>query len=294
MDKLLKLLEEMHVDIVSFCEKLGMSFDEVSEAANSSHDAYTELCLLYASVISDEQLLYPKLLEFFSPYVSDKEEIAAFITQALRLRQNVIPRRMLNSIERLVTLADDTEIIRPGKHPLKIFYFVVCIETLYSLSGSSLSKLGMVKDFFNSYILEQDKELILKGFRRDLSDNRFNVHRLPEETFVEYEARLNGPTVDRTFNTQVTMEIFASVINELRNCFAHEGDYWQFHFAESDHTVMNSLLVAENREEFLQMKNGADPAHFKRVYSVDLSYEQFKGACVRGFINFVRSSLQIT
>ncbi len=248
MDKLLKLLEEMHVDIDTFCEKLEMSYEEVAAAANASHDAYTELGLLYASVINDEQHLYPKLLEFFSPYVSDKEEIAAFITQVLRLRQNLIPRRMLNSIERLVTLADDTEIIRPGKHPLKIFYFVVCIETLYSLSGSNLSKLGMVKDFFNSYILEQDKQLILNGFRRDLSDNRFNVHRQPEETFVQYEARLNGPTVDRTLNTQVTMEIFARVINELRNCFAHEGDYWKFHFAESDHTVMNSLIVAEKEK----------------------------------------------
>lgn len=293
MDKLLKLLEEMHVDIVSFCEKLGMSYDEVVNTANSSHDAYTELGLLYGAVINDEQYLYPRLLDFFIPYVSDIEEIATFITQALRLRQNFIPRRMLNSIERLVTLADDTEIIRPGKHTLKIFYFVVCIETLYSLSGSNLSKLGMVKDFFNSYILEQDKQLILNGFRRDLSDNRFNVHRQPEETFVEYEARLNGPTIDRTFNTQVTMEVFASVINELRNCFAHEGDYWQFHFAESDHTVMNSLIVTENRVDFLQMKNGVDPAHFRRVYSVDLSYEQFKGACVRGFIEVAKQHLSI-
>lgn len=294
MDKLLKLLEEMHVDLTEFCQKMGMSFEEVAAAANTSHDAYVDLGLLYGAVINDEQYLYPKLLEFFSPYVSDKEEIATFITQVLQLRQNFIPRRMLNSIERLVTLADDTEIIRPGKHSLKIFYFVVCIETLYSLSESNLSKLGMVKDFFNSYIPEQDKQLILKGFRRDLSDNRFNVHRQPEETFVEYEARLNGPTVDRTFNTQVTMEIFASVINELRNCFAHEGDYWQFHFAESDHTVMNSLIVTENREEFLQMKSGVDPAHFRRVYSVDLSYEQFKGACVRGFIEIARSHLQVT
>ncbi|AIQ37203.1 hypothetical protein R50345_22730 [Paenibacillus sp. FSL R5-0345] len=294
MEKLLKLLEEMHVDIDSFCEKLGMSFEEVAAAANASHDAYTELGLLYASVINDEQHLYPKLLEFFSPYVSDKEEIAAFITQVLRLRQNFIPRRMLNSIERLVTLADDTEIIRPGKHSLKIFYFVVCIETLYSLVGSHLKKYEIIIDFFNSYIPEPDKQLILKGFRRNLSDDKFNVYRQPEETYEEHVARLKGPTVDSTFNTLVTMEIFARVINELRNCFAHEGDYWKFHFAESDHTVMNSLIVAENKEEFLQVKNGADPTHFRRVYSVDLSYEQFKGACVRGFIEIARSHLQAT
>lgn len=62
---------------------------------------------------------------------------------------------MINSIERLITIADDMEIIRKGKHNLKIFYFVVCIETLYVLAGVELNKGMMVKDFLITTLMKR-------------------------------------------------------------------------------------------------------------------------------------------
>lgn len=280
---ILDWLKEANVPLSLFCEKLEISTEyALNVASTADSDTQFDLYYQFVTTLNDEEL-FPKLIDFFCPYFTNKKVLASFISSILKLRNNNIPRRMLNSIERLVTLADDTETIRPGKHCLKIFYFVVCIETLYKLAEIKMnSKTLTVIDFFTKYIAEDDQQLILDLFHRNLADDKFHVYRLPSETDEQYEERMNT-SVDRTFNTRVTMEVFARVINELRNGFAHEGDYWHFHFSEGDHSVMNSLVVAESHKEVQQKSKG------KRIYSVDLTYDQFKAACVRGYVHLVNS-----
>ncbi|OUS74851.1 hypothetical protein B1748_19915 [Paenibacillus sp. MY03] len=285
MSTLLRMLEEANVPLSVFCEKLDLSEDQALEIANTAdEDAQMDAYLYFVTAMNDESL-FPELMEFYAPFVSDKEELAAFITSALRLRSNNIPRRMLNSVHRLVTLADAMDEVRPGKDSLKIFYFVVCIETLYSLAGAEMLKYKIVIDFFNQFIEADDKRLILERFRRSLGDERYRFKQLSHETETEYKARINNS--DR-LSTQITMEIFARIINEIRNCFAHEGNYWNFSFANSDYSMMNSVTVAENHVEFNRKRDRGNEGQ-RRVYEVDLTYDQFKSACIRAFLQFIRA-----
>ncbi|MUG85712.1 hypothetical protein GNP92_05015 [Paenibacillus timonensis] len=288
MSTLLKLIEEANIPLSFFCEKLGLNVEEIQNIASThDDDAQMDLYFHFITVLNDEDLL-PKLMEFYAPFVSDKDELAAFISSALRLRSNPVPRRMLNSAHRLITLADQMDEVRPGKDSLKIFYYVVCIESLYFLrNGDAENKTLTIVDFFTNYIEEHDQQLIMDRFHRNLADEKYNVHQRPDETYDEYLERLNT-SVDRTFNTRVSMDVFARVINEIRNCFAHEGDYWNFHFASGSHSVMNSLIVAENQVES-GLKRKRIIEGLKRIYSVDLTYEQFKAACIRGYLQFIRA-----
>lgn len=52
----------------------------------------------------------------------------------------LIPRRMLNTVNRLVSVASDMEKIRPGKDIFKIIFLVTCVETLQQLSGKTEPK----------------------------------------------------------------------------------------------------------------------------------------------------------
>ncbi|WDH95741.1 hypothetical protein PUW24_16190 [Paenibacillus urinalis] len=291
MSTLLDLLNEANVQLSLFCEKLEITEDHALEIATTAdYDTQMDTYLQFVTVLNDESLL-PELLDFYAPFVKDKGELVAFITSVLRLRSNNVPRRMLNSVHRLLTLADAMDEVRPGKDSLKVFHFVVCIESLYHLrDGDVDNKTLAVIDFFTNYIEEDDRLLILDCFHRNLADEKFNIHKRPGENYEEYQERLDT-SVDRTFNTRVTIDIFARVVNEIRNCFAHEGDYWNFHFANGDHTMMNSLTVAESQTE-ASLKRKRIFSGLRRIYSVDLTYEQFKAACVRGYLQFIRSYIE--
>lgn len=283
MSTLQHLLKEANVPISLFCEKLGITEDHALEISRTAdNDTQINTYWQFLSAWNDEAL-FPKLVDFYSPYLDNKEELASFVSLILKLRDNNIPRRMLNSIERLISLADDIEVIRPGQHCLKIFHFVVCIETIYFLSGCEMEKYKIVIDFFTNYVKDEDKRTILEQFRRDPADDRFFLQQLSNETDAQYK--------ERTTNNQLTMEVFARVINEIRNCFAHEGNYWNFHFADSEYTVLNSLVVAENYKDYKQISEGKIDG-LERVYSVDLTYDQFKSACVRGFTQFVKEYIK--
>lgn len=117
-----------------------------------------------------------------------------------------IPRRMLNCVERMVSAARDMEQIRRGKDVFKIVFIVTCIETLQKLSGRDDSKKEMLFDFFETHTSEEDKHFIAKRFAHD--DEEHVLSKKHEDSFKQ----------------------FVGVINEYRNCAAHEGDYWNYCF----------------------------------------------------------------
>lgn len=290
MFNLYKVLDEVKVTISFFCEKIGISEHELNQLVeNGKRDTQMDLYFKFVIAVNDEELM-SRLIVFFESFSEESEQLIVLIQDILLYKKSNVPRRMLNSVERLITLADDTEKIRPGKHSLKIFFFVVCIESLYTLANINMNKTMMVIDFFDKYVSESDKVLIKDSFQRNLADEKFHVHQKKDETEEQYKLRMST-VVDHTFNTQVSVEVFARVINELRNSFAHEGDYWGFHFAEGDHEVINTVVVAENHEESKQ-KNKGEIEGFQRIYTVNMSYEQFKLICIRGFIQFVRSHFE--
>lgn len=122
------------------------------------------------------------------------------------IKENVFyPRRMLNAVERFVSVARDMEQIRAGKDVFKIVFIISCLENLQNLGNPSLaskSKVQTLLDFFGNYTSDSDKQYIRTHFRHD-DDDPFD----PEED---------------------SFKQFIGVLNEYRNCAAHEGDYWDY------------------------------------------------------------------
>lgn len=92
-----------------------------------------------------------------------------------------IPRRMLNTVERLVMAARDMEQIRRGKDVFKIVFLVTCVESLQNLIGYGKSKRDQLFDFFENYVNDGDKEYIASHFILD-----------GEDVFTAYDGWVQG------------------------------------------------------------------------------------------------------
>ena len=218
------------------------------------------------------QEYFDQLVDFYKNYIDDIDELKRFMKDVFECHKNTndnIPRLMINNTMRLSMLANDMEIIRPGKDAIKITYLVTCIETLYKISckttdrdGRKLNKVTTIIDFFNTYIFDDDKSVILNKVQRNYADNYF-------ETKEE-------------FDRNISIEIFARIINETRNVFVHEGDYWSISLSHMDCPELKIINVEEGHREGKQ----------ERAYEYQLKYEEFHHICVRAFINYIQQYME--
>ncbi|NLI92503.1 MAG: hypothetical protein GX434_09955 [Peptococcaceae bacterium] len=277
-----KILRDLEISQDYMASKLGVSSDYLDDVIKSDNEELqSELYGQFIQIETNEQLL-PELIQFYQEFTEDQTELESFLREALFYQATNIPRRMVNIVEWLVTLADDIEQIRKGKDGLKIFFLVVCIETLNVLANpeEGKSKLEMIIDFFKNQIYQEDKVHILGNIKRSLADSRFNVFREEYETQEEHKSRI-AEEIDWSFNTEISIETFARMINEVRNIFVHEGNFWEFHFSDGDVPLMNILRLAENFQEFKRKRRE------ERIYDINLTYKEFRRICVRGYINFI-------
>lgn len=191
---------------------------------------------------------------------------------------------MINSVERLVSLADDMELIRPGKDGLKIFFIVSCIDTLYKVSASDIdANYKRVIDFFVNQICEEDKKLLSRHFWRSMADERCTK---PKQRLYD--------EIDKS------METFARLVYHFRNLTVHEGEYWKFSFNNAGFDLIFPIHICESNKEYNEwkkaMKDIQGPDDYKtdeilkkydRCYEYDLSYSVFRDVCVRGFIEMI-------
>lgn len=166
---------------------------------------------------------------------------------------------MLNAVERFVSVARDMEQIRKGKDVFKIVFIISCVESLQSLGNplcTSMSKVQVLLDFFETYTSDSDKQYIRTHFWHD-DDDRFDPK---EDSFRQ----------------------FIGVLNEYRNCAVHEGDYWDYCF-NNNCDGFSALLVL-----------CIDPYSFSRkqkkehCFTTDISYADFEAIFVRTCISFIR------
>lgn len=166
-----------------------------------------------------------------------------------------IPRRMLNTVMRMVSAARDMEQIRPGKDVFKIVFLVTCVETLQKLSGEESQKKKMLFEFFRGYTSEKDKKYIRKHFARGTQG---------------------------LYEDEDAFEQFVGVLNEYRNCAAHEGEYWDYCFKNGSGRTPLSIIVKINLENY-SSKNKKE-----HIFETTLSYKKFESIYVHTCINFIR------
>lgn len=223
-----------------------------------------------------------KLWSFYRDYFNNDEDCLSFIYNAIRLEpvdtfeqaidksvehfnddeytdpndKFFIPRRMLNCVERMVSAARDMEQIRRGKDVFKIVFLVTCIETLQKLSGCAGQKKEMLFDFFKGYTSEKDKNYIRKHFAHGSQG---------------------------LYDDEDSFEQFIGVLNEYRNCAAHEGEYWDYCFKNDSGRTPLSIIVKIDLDKY-SMKNKIDHS-----FETTLSYRYFEAIFVRTCISFINS-----
>lgn len=219
-----------------------------------------ELCEKFSSYYSD-------LVRFYLEYFPNRAALDNFLESILFCTKSPnIPRLMLNNTMRLANLALDMEIIRPGKDALKIIYLITCMETLYKLAdkqvdrnGVKINKILIVIDFLEVYFSDEDKNNILSKAKRSIADNKFE----------------GG---DYYNNNDITIEIFARILDRTRNIFLHEGDYWSYSLCSSDYPETRVMGIVESHKS----------QEMERIYEFELRYEELHQMCLRAFINFIK------
>lgn len=178
---------------------------------------------------------------------------------------------MMNDIQRFVALADDIDKIRPGRDPLRILFFRVCLEALQKDSGAK--KKGFFEKF-ESYFSEAGKQYILSNFS-------FTGIGVPEE--------LEG--LDRAlFNThgnyQITCTDFLRIIKATRDAVVHDGDYWSMQFfARDTDSIWLTSMTTDEQIISCHPKGKELIYHFQTT----LQYDQFKFYFVEACLNYLKS-----
>ncbi|WP_339303469.1 hypothetical protein [Paenibacillus sp. FSL R5-0519] len=197
----------------------------------------------------------------FGDYFMEEEEANNFILEKLNYSQSLVPRRMLNTAQRLITLSDEIDIIRPGRRDLSIFFLITCIESLYGfIPAVKLKKQEIAIHFFENYFNQDDKKIIQESIT------------------------ISGINDEVYYKEEISMSEFALLMTAIRNNVAHEGVYWTFHFNEEDYDGRTLNLVKSKLKK--------DEGYNQITYEVGLTYRQFRNACIRACISLINDQFQ--
>ena len=203
---------------------------------------------------------YDEIYDFYSPYLQ-AEELIKYVCDIINYGN--VPevgnraRLIMNNTIRLVNLAKDIDIIRPGKDGLRITFIISCIDTIYGIANienKKMQKISLVLDFFDKHVHMIDRNLILSKVKRSMGCEYFE----PGQSL------------------EISMEIFARMINEVRNDMIHEGDYWGFSFSRDGFPIMQTMKFKESLES----------PKLSKTFDLTLTFEEFSDAMIRGFISF--------
>lgn len=175
-----------------------------------------------------------------------------------------IPRRMLNAVERLVSAARDMEQIRKGKDIFKIVFLITCAETLQGLANADTSgKQGksQLLSFFEENTSDADKAFIAARFFHDDEDSEKD-------------------------GSKDSFKQFIAVLNEYRNCAAHEGDYWDYCFTSAPDDCPTLLVVN------IDLENYSKKNRREHCFQTSIHYKEFEGIFVRICVTFIQNYVE--
>lgn len=217
--------------------------------------------------------------KFYQQFFKDNIELEKFFEKIFKFDEtNKAPRRIFNQIQQLISIADDIDIIRPKRDPLRILFMRSCLEAIYKLAGLTNKEAGR---FFEKYISEQGKEYILSSFK--LLDMELKEE-LTYEKKIQFEHK-------KAFNFE--LKHFAELFRAVRNNVAHEGNYYEMQFwaRDSEHSWLSSC---ESNEcvlgDSLWKKSEFGVVSFR--FETTMMYEKFRYYFVEGCIKFLNEYIR--
>lgn len=145
-------------------------------------------------------------LDFYYPYFENQSDAKKFVESCeIQSHPNNVAKVMMHQVQRLVSLSDDMQKIRPNDDPLKILILIMCVENIAKLhdgyTGESKSW-HYVEKFFKDFLSNEDKNLLSNGF----VDNN-----------------------DKWLRS-LSFEDVVKMLYKIRCDVVHEGDYLGFSF----------------------------------------------------------------
>lgn len=210
---------------------------------------------------------YSQMSDFYRGNFESEEDMIAFFVKVFKNDENdKTPRRMMNQVQRLVSIANDMDKIRPGRDPLRIFFIKTCLEALCALSGM---KKTAFYESFPTYMSNQGKAYILENFSLTSFDDAYMGH--------TYKA-----------SHELTLDDFFEIIKAVRDIVAHEGNYWEMQFfAQDDDSTW--LATLETDRKILKAYKYQYQDKMIRTYSFEttMQYDQFVHYFVEACIAYI-------
>lgn len=212
---------------------------------------------------------------FYRPYFEDETALFGFFQDVFRNDSfDKRPRWIMNDIVRFVTLANDIEKIRPGRDPLRILFFRICLEAICKDSGSS------AKDFyktFDTFFSEEGEDYILSNFT-------FSEIYEPDDLTGIEQSLFNDHS-----DYQLTLQDFMNVIKATRNMVAHDGDYWsmQFFARDNDSTWLTDITT---KKQIISCQLGGQDLTYG--FHTTMQYEKFEYYFVEACINYLKDYIK--
>ena len=210
---------------------------------------------------------YAQMSDFYRNNFEAEDDMISFFVKVFQNdEKDKTPRRMMNQVQQLVSIASDIDEIRPGRDPLRIFFIKTCLEALCALSGM---KKPIFYETFPSYMSDEGKAYILDNFSLTGFKDVYMNH--------QYEA-----------SHELTIDDFFEIIKAVRDIVAHEGNYWEMQFfAHDDDSIWLSSL--ETDRQILKSYKYQNQKKMTRTYSFNttMQYDRFIYYFVEMCINFL-------
>lgn len=146
-----------------------------------------------------------------------KKRLRYFLDKVLEhnIDNENIARRMLNNVMQMMKLADDIDIIRPDRDPLRVFFMRTCQEAIYRLynDNTNSDKIN-IKDFFTEFFPKQGRIYVLSSF----IFKEVDYNRAPDY--------INKKYIDDKAWYEMDIDDFSLLFFKIRGMVTHEGDFW--------------------------------------------------------------------
>ena len=154
-------------------------------------------------------------LNFYAPFFPTREAARTFVEDREKLDWDSPLHRakiLMHQTQRLVSLADDVEQIRPGKQSLQLAFLILCCEHVAKL--------------FHKF--EEDGQ------------SKAYVRRFFEEFVVDADRTKLGSALTAHDLQPLSVQEVADTLYAVRCDVVHEGKCWGFHFHNGKMPMLNT------------------------------------------------------
>lgn len=221
-----------------------------------------------------------RMEEFYGPFFETREEMTRFFVNVFAHdAADAAPRRMVNQIQRLVSLANDIDKIRPQRDPLRLLFIRICLESLGKLMGlKERRKADFWKCFPHCFDKEGEK-YILDNFR-----------------LMGVEEDADGCCAEccGENNYKLSLDDFFRIVKTVRDDVVHKGDYSEMQFfAHDDDSIWPTSLEAKGKLLPFYAYHSQQPSAIY-FFQTELNYDRFTNYFVKACIRFVQRYMSNT